>query len=53
MGTAFNLQLLTKEPGAYAHSRIYTQRLIFDSIDWLQNGTLTGSIIVSSIPSRG
>jgi hypothetical protein len=47
MGAAFNLQLLTKEPGAYAHNRLYTKRLIFDSLDWLQNASISGHIAVS------
>ncbi|HJV66276.1 MAG TPA: hypothetical protein VJ550_11115 [Geomonas sp.] len=50
MGAAFNLNMLTREPGAYAHNRYYTKRLIFDAIDWLQNGSMTGSINVGAIP---
>ncbi|MCM0083568.1 cytochrome c3 family protein [Geomonas sp. Red32] len=49
MGAAFNLNLLTREPGAYAHNRFYAKRLIFDAIDWLQNGSLTGTIDVTQI----
>ncbi len=50
LGAAFNLNLLTREPGAYAHNRYYTKRLIFDSIDYLDNGTLDGTIDLSSYP---
>ncbi|RMG57095.1 MAG: hypothetical protein D6713_10315 [Deltaproteobacteria bacterium] len=50
LGAAFNLNLLTREPGAYAHNRFYTKRLIFDSIDYLDNGTLDGTIDLSSYP---
>jgi trimeric autotransporter adhesin len=44
MGAAFNYVLLLKEPGAYAHNAAYAKRLVFDSIDYLYNGTVTGSI---------
>jgi nitrate/TMAO reductase-like tetraheme cytochrome c subunit len=37
MGAAFNLNVLTRDPGAYVHGRSYSQRLIFDSIDYLNN----------------
>ncbi len=40
MGAAFNLQLITKDPGAFAHARTYVRRLIYDSIDWLDNGIM-------------
>jgi hypothetical protein len=35
MGAAFNYNLLTREPGAFAHNDIYAKRLIYDSISWL------------------
>ena len=38
MGAAFNLALLDHEPGAYAHNSLYTKRLLFDSIDYLEDG---------------
>jgi predicted CXXCH cytochrome family protein len=44
MGAAFNYLLLLFEPGAFAHNPAYAKKLIFDSIDFLYNGTLTGSI---------
>jgi Nitrate/TMAO reductases, membrane-bound tetraheme cytochrome c subunit len=44
MGAAFNFSLLKHEPGAFAHNRTYAKRLIFDSIDYLQHGAVTGSI---------
>ena len=28
---------LHHEPGAYAHNRFYAKRLLFDSIDWIDN----------------
>jgi predicted CxxxxCH...CXXCH cytochrome family protein len=44
MGAAFNYVLLKKEPGGYAHNPGYAKKLIFDSIDYLYNGSITGSI---------
>lgn len=52
-GAAHNYNYLHHEPGAYAHNRIYAKRLIFDSIDWLQNGALTGTIDVSAATVEG
>ena len=44
LGAAFNLNLLAHEPGAFAHNRFYAKRLVFDSIDILDNGTLDRTI---------
>jgi len=34
------------EPCIYVHNRFYGKRLIFDSIDWLDNGVLNGTLTV-------
>jgi len=44
MGTAFNYNLLIHEPGAYVHNLQYTKKLIYDSIDFLDDGTLNSSV---------
>jgi predicted CxxxxCH...CXXCH cytochrome family protein len=44
MGAAFNYAMLRSEPGAYAHNSAYAKQLLLDSIDYLHNGTVTGSI---------
>lgn len=44
MGAAFNYNLLKHDPGAYAHNRFYTKRLIYDAIDWLDNLTMDYSV---------
>ncbi|MDD2557504.1 MAG: hypothetical protein RBR43_03630 [Desulfuromonadaceae bacterium] len=44
IGAAHNFNYLHHEPGAYAHNRVYTKRLIFDSIDWVDNYAIDGSI---------
>jgi hypothetical protein len=44
MGAAFNLNLLIHEPGAYVHNLQYTKKLIYDSIDFLDDGVLNSSV---------
>ena len=34
------------DPCAYVHNRTYIKRLLFDSIDWAQDGSITGTITV-------
>ncbi len=50
MGAAFNYNTLKHDPGAFAHNRFYAQRLIFDSIDWLDNRVMDGTIDLSIYP---
>lgn len=45
-GAFQNSKLTTEEKGAYAHNSLYAKRLIFDSIDWMDNGALDGTITV-------
>ncbi len=40
MGAAYNLKLLTTDYAGYVHGRSYSQRLIFDSIDFLDDGVM-------------
>lgn len=47
-GAAHNYNYLHHEPGAYAHNRFYAKRLIFDSLDWLDNGVLDGTITIDA-----
>jgi hypothetical protein len=58
MGAAFNFNLLEHDPGAFTHNRFYVKRLVFDSIDLLDNGLLDGStgaaidaLVVSADPN--
>ncbi len=44
MGAAFNFNLLEHDPGAYAHNRMYVKRLIYDSIDWLDDNQMNNSV---------
>jgi len=43
MGSAFNYELLYADFGAYVHNPNYVRRLIFDSIDWLNDCSITTS----------
>jgi hypothetical protein len=43
MGAAFNYAFLKQNPGAYVHNPNYAKRLIYDSIDWLDDNQLNGS----------
>ncbi len=47
IGAAFNLKMLTSDFGGYAHNQQYTMSLIFDTIDYLQHGSVTGVLDVS------
>lgn len=44
MGAAFNYNLFIHDPGFYVHNRYYAKRLIYDSIDWLDNGAFDNSV---------
>lgn len=47
-GAFQNSLLPTEDPGGYAHNRFYVKRLLFDSIDALDNGALDGSITINA-----
>ncbi len=44
MGAAFNYNLFAHDPGFFAHNNLYAKRLIYDSIDWLDDNTLNNSV---------
>jgi hypothetical protein len=44
MGAVYNFYMLYYDPGAFAHNRRYAKRLIFDSMDWLDDGKLNKSV---------
>jgi hypothetical protein len=47
-GAFQNAKLNGEEPCAYVHNGPYTKRLLFDSIDWMDNGVLNGSITIDA-----
>ena len=44
MGSAYNLNLLIKDQGAFAHARTYVRRLIYDAIDFLDDNKMNFSV---------
>lgn len=44
LGAAFNMSLLHHEPGAYVHNSRYVKRLIYDSLDWIDDGQMNYSV---------
>ena len=44
MGAAFNYNLIEHDPGAFVHNRRYAARLIYDSIDWLDDNVMNSSV---------
>jgi predicted nucleic-acid-binding Zn-ribbon protein len=49
MGACFNLNLLYKEPAAYVHARTYARRLIYDTIDFLDDGLINMSVGATAV----
>jgi hypothetical protein len=47
-GTMHNRVYARYEKAAYTHNRIYAKRIIFDSIDWLDNGAFDGTITINA-----
>ncbi|QEM66780.1 hypothetical protein FO488_00465 [Geobacter sp. FeAm09] len=52
-GAAFNLNLLAREPYAFLHARTYTRRLIYDTIDYLDDGLMNQSVSTYLAASGG
>ncbi len=44
IGAAFNYLLLEDDPGSYVHNSKYAKRLIYDSLDWLDDNNLNYSV---------
>ena len=54
MGACFNINLLKRDPGTFAHARTYTRRLIYDSIDFLDDKTINlsaGATAIATSPA--
>ncbi|MCM0082545.1 NapC/NirT family cytochrome c [Geomonas sp. Red32] len=51
MGACFNINLLNRDPAAYAHARSYSRRLLYDSIDFLDDGVMNLSAGASALAS--
>jgi len=44
LGAAFNFSLLHHEPGAYVHNSKYVKRILYDSLDWIDDGQMNYSV---------
>jgi hypothetical protein len=49
MGAAFNFNLLRHDFGGFAHNSTYVKRLIYDSIDWINNGVINDGDVAAAI----
>lgn len=55
MGACFNINVLTRDPAAYVHARTYARRLLYDTIDFLDDKTInmsTGATAIASDPVK-
>ncbi len=50
-GAFMNYKYMGEDPCAYVHNSRYTRRLLFDSIDWMQDGDLDGTIDLTAYPA--
>lgn len=44
LGAYQNSLLPGDDPGGFAHNRFYVKRVIFDAIDWVEDGAINGTI---------
>jgi len=49
MGAVFNLTVFNNEAAAYAHARTYTRRLVYDTLDFLDDGAVNGSVGANAV----
>jgi hypothetical protein len=49
MGACFNIKLMHADPAAYVHSRTYARRLLYDTIDWLDNKILDQTVGATAV----
>jgi len=47
-----NYEYLDDDPGAFTHNSTYARRIVFDSLDWLDNGALNGTITIPAAYSK-
>jgi hypothetical protein len=48
MGAAFNLRLLNPSSG-WVHNSTYSKRLIYDTIDYLDDGNATNNTVAATL----
>jgi len=52
-GAFQNWKYMGDDPCSYVHNRYYAKRIIFDSLDWLDNGALDGTITIDATTYPG
>ena len=55
MGACFNINILKREPAAYVHARTYARRLLYDTIDFLDDKIInmsTGATAIAYNPVK-
>ena len=55
MGAALNIKLMKADPAAYAHARSYSRRVLYDTIDWLDNKIIdmsAGNTALADFPAK-
>jgi hypothetical protein len=48
MGACFNLHLFARDPFAFLHARTFSQRIVYDALDYLDNNTMDFTALTSS-----
>lgn len=48
MGACYNYNVLAREPAANVHARTYTQRLVYDTVDFLDNNAMNFSSLATA-----
>ena len=54
-GACLNIKLMKADPAAYAHARSYVRRVLYDTIDWLDDQTInmsTGNTALAAFPAK-
>jgi len=49
LGAVSNIVFLKRDPAAYVHARTYSRRLLYDTIDYLDNGVIDSSVSATAI----
>jgi hypothetical protein len=48
-GACLNIKLMKADPAAYVHSRTYARRVLYDTIDWLDDKTINMSAVATAV----
>jgi hypothetical protein len=48
MGACYNLNVMARDPGGFLHARTYSQRLVYDTVDFLDNNLMDFSALTAA-----